>query len=367
MPSELQRVARGLIDCLDEVPQVVDRLHRTAARCRENAALAAQGGATTAAHQLDAAARSCEAAAHYLSLAPPKARTWADHLVTTGPATNNPSPNSPNRNPTTAASEPTEITTSRKPFEKFHETHKNTEDQTQPPENPLDPEILRTETPDHPVEEPTDEERKADEERADRLQTEDLVTVDLSKPLEAFHKAHPESSDDPLTELTPEVTVETLEFQPPDAPVDFTEFRERLAATGRIRPMVGDGPEAEFQRKYCGPVEYRLTPDEELPRAAWADGLDELLKRGQDVKYVAPSSERSLYRPDSLPPFLRKIAEEKNDHRLLKYREVIGDDAKPVEGLEIITNDATAAAYFRERMRRLDIPGQVTVRREGDD
>lgn len=95
--------------------------------------------------------------------------------------------------------------------------------------------------------------------------------------------------------------------------------------------------------------------------------MDDLLRRAQDAKYVAPSSERSFYRPESLPPFLRKIAEEKNDHQLLKYRAVIGDDGNPVEGLEIITNDDTAAAYFRERMRRLDIPGQVTVRREDDD
>ena len=34
MPSELQRVARGLVDCLDEVPAVVAHLQRTAARCR---------------------------------------------------------------------------------------------------------------------------------------------------------------------------------------------------------------------------------------------------------------------------------------------------------------------------------------------
>lgn len=76
MASDLQRVARGLVECLDEVPQVVSHLQRTADRCRENAALAiaaSQGRATVAAQQLDAAARACEAAAHYLSMAPPKA------------------------------------------------------------------------------------------------------------------------------------------------------------------------------------------------------------------------------------------------------------------------------------------------------
>ncbi|MFF1821143.1 DddA-like double-stranded DNA deaminase toxin [Kribbella sp. NPDC058245] len=99
MPSDLQRVARGLVECLDEVPQVLHHLQRTAARCRESAALAAQGGATVAAHQLDAAARACEAAAHYLSMAPPKARAWADRLVGGGSGTDRPSSDSAERNP----------------------------------------------------------------------------------------------------------------------------------------------------------------------------------------------------------------------------------------------------------------------------
>src|ERR1700704_3038013 len=84
MPSDLQRVARGLVECLDEVPQVVAHLQRTAARCRENAAMsiaASRGQATTAAMQLDAAAHACEEAAHYLAMAPPKAKAWAERLV----------------------------------------------------------------------------------------------------------------------------------------------------------------------------------------------------------------------------------------------------------------------------------------------
>src|SRR5882757_4534617 len=84
MPSDLQRVAQGLVECLDEVPAVVMHLQRTAERCRENAALAiaaSQGRATVAAQQLDAAARACEEAAHYLSMAPPRAKAWAQRLV----------------------------------------------------------------------------------------------------------------------------------------------------------------------------------------------------------------------------------------------------------------------------------------------
>jgi hypothetical protein len=103
MPSDLQRVAQGLVECLDEVPQVVLHLHRTAERCRENAALAiaaSQGRATVAAQQLDAAARACEEAAHYLSMAPPKAKAWAARLVGGGSGAR-PDASSPDRDRTT--------------------------------------------------------------------------------------------------------------------------------------------------------------------------------------------------------------------------------------------------------------------------
>lgn len=104
MPSDLQRVAQGLVDCLDEAPHVVDHLQRTAVRCRENAAVvigATRGHATTAALQLDAAARACEEAAHYLAMAPPKAKAWADRLVGAARSSNRADPGSADRNKAT--------------------------------------------------------------------------------------------------------------------------------------------------------------------------------------------------------------------------------------------------------------------------
>ncbi|MPZ94019.1 MAG: hypothetical protein GEU96_03700 [Propionibacteriales bacterium] len=86
MPSELQRVAQGLVDCLDQVPGVVEHLRRTAAWCRVQAAFVADlsggnPGGRAAAMQLQAAADACDKAAHYASLAPPTARDWAMSLV----------------------------------------------------------------------------------------------------------------------------------------------------------------------------------------------------------------------------------------------------------------------------------------------
>jgi hypothetical protein len=434
VPSDLQRVARGLVDCLDEVPQVVQLLHRTADRCRENAAVAiaaSHGRATVAAQQLDAAARACEAAAHYLSMAPPKARAWAERLIGDARTTNRPATNSANRNKATGGTadvdnkgrtkrltatfedlevaednEPPLITVARKAFEKFHKQHEKDDDQ-QLPEDPLEVEIEVTETGEIVIQEESDQDRKAREQREDRAIADLHIELDLTEAVKALLAAMSDSADETWDHATLTITptrVEATFDYPEDAPqpiiVDielpesagvrgeerqlsdvavpapdievggvegnFVEYRQALVKLGRIRPMVGSGPEADFQRKHCGPVEFRLTLDDRLPRAVWADGLDDLLRHAQDAKYVAPTSKTSFYRPASLPPFLRKIAEEKNDHMLLKYREVIGDDANPVDGLEIITNDEVAAAYFRDRMQTLDIPGHVTLKR-GED
>ncbi|WBQ03228.1 DddA-like double-stranded DNA deaminase toxin [Kribbella sp. CA-293567] len=84
MPSDLQLVAQGLVDCLNEVPRLIYALQQRAWICREHAALVVQlsgGRATNAAMQLDEAARRCEEAAHYLSMAPPKAHGWAQQMV----------------------------------------------------------------------------------------------------------------------------------------------------------------------------------------------------------------------------------------------------------------------------------------------
>ncbi|GAA1558719.1 restriction endonuclease fold toxin-2 domain-containing protein [Kribbella lupini] len=444
MPSDLQRVARGLVECLDEVPQVVLHLQRTADRCRENAALAivaSQGRATVAAQQLDAAARACEAAAHYLSMAPPKAKAWAERLVGEGRSTNRPDAGSADRNKATGgvaerdsrgrtrrlearfkpgetpeAGEAPLIRVARKAFEQLRAKQERDaeEREKEQPEEELEVEL---------VVDPKGELRAAgkaaataaSEDDEEREEPKYEIAVDLGDAarelLEAMAAAGEQAweraelviavdrvvarfeyGEEPVVPaaVVPVIDVELPEFErgdsesplpdvdrrngggvaddaderPAAVDVDFNEYRERLTESGRVRPIVGSGPEMEFQRRHCGPIEFRLTTDDRLPRAVWADGLDTLLRRAQDAKYVAPASGKSFYRPDTLPPFLRRIAEEKNDHMLMKYREVISADDNPVEGLEIITNDLTAAAYFRDRMAELDIPGQVTVEQE---
>lgn len=85
MPSELQRVAQQLLATLDEIPRVVAYLHECAGKYRESAgwigSMSSNPSARMAATQLDEAARRCEEAAHFLSMAPPKARSWVEQMV----------------------------------------------------------------------------------------------------------------------------------------------------------------------------------------------------------------------------------------------------------------------------------------------
>ncbi|MFF1820626.1 hypothetical protein ACFVWG_25195 [Kribbella sp. NPDC058245] len=239
MPSDLQRVARGLVECLDEVPGVLHHLQRTAARCRENAAVAAQGGATMAAHQLDAAARACEAAAHYLSMAPPKARLWADRLVGGGSGTDRLSSDSADRNRATGGkgdvverdtrgrtkrltatfedvevaddNEPPLIVVARKAFEKFRKDHEKDDEQNPNPEEPLEVEIVVTETGEFEIEEKTEKEEKEEEKRNERLLADHEFLIDLEEPIKNLLEAMAESAEQSWDHATFTITPSTIE------------------------------------------------------------------------------------------------------------------------------------------------------------
>ena len=238
MSSELQRVARGLVDCLDEVPEVVAHLQRTADRCRENAALAiaaSQGRATVAAQQLDAAGRACEAAAHYLSMAPPKARGWAERLIGDGSTSNRPSANSADRNKATGGTgdiaerdsrgrtkrltatfedlevaednEPPIITVARKAFEKFRKAREKDDDQDRRDE-PLEVEITVTEIGELEIEE---RDEKDDRKREEHLLQDFEIAVDLTEPVKNLLAAMADSTDHEWQHATLTITPTRVE------------------------------------------------------------------------------------------------------------------------------------------------------------
>ncbi|TDD14785.1 hypothetical protein E1218_32540, partial [Kribbella turkmenica] len=252
MVSDLQRVARGLVECLDEVPQVVQHLRRTADRCRENAQvalMASHGRATVAAQQLDAAARACEAAAHYLSMAPPRARAWAERLVGSPRTTDRPSSDSADRNKATGGTgdlaerdaggrtkrltarfadvelpgddnEPPLITVARKAFDKFRKQHEKDEEDRDPAEEPLEVEITVTETGDLVIEEDSDEDRKDREQRESRATADHSIDLDLTEAvkhlLAAMSDHTDESWDHAHLTITPDRAEATFDYPDPD-------------------------------------------------------------------------------------------------------------------------------------------------------
>ncbi|MDQ4110235.1 MAG: hypothetical protein M3306_03920, partial [Actinomycetota bacterium] len=170
--------------------------------------------------------------------------------------------------------------------------------------------------------------------------------------------------DAAITEVHSAPTVPRLSTEERSA---LGSYLNNLRSNGRIRSVDQSGAEYEFQRRHCGPVEYRLTEDEKLPQAAWADGINEEFGAAQDAKHVG-DGDSSFYRPDSLPPFLRERAVLDMDDRLLKYKGVIDDDQIPINGLEIVTNNDEAAQFIHERMTHLKVPGWVrTEHGEEDD
>jgi hypothetical protein len=244
MPSDLQRVARGLVECLNEVPAVVAHLQRTAERCRENAALAiaaSQGQATVAAQQLDAAARACEQAAHYLSMAPPKAKTWAERLVGAPRSSDRPDAQSADRNRATGGSsdiasrdlfgrvtrfslpfkpledaegkEPPLITVARKAFEKLRKQQEKAAEEYEQPEE-LEFEILVAETGELEV----FEDLEPPEDRDYEIKVElDAAARDLLKSMEEHGK---QSWTAATILITPTQVTATFTYpdEPPPAP-----------------------------------------------------------------------------------------------------------------------------------------------------
>lgn len=86
MPSELQRIAQGLLNAIERIPGMTEYLLNLARQLREQAALigamqSANPSARYAALQLEGAARACEEAAQYAGQVPPKATAWVQEMV----------------------------------------------------------------------------------------------------------------------------------------------------------------------------------------------------------------------------------------------------------------------------------------------
>ncbi len=64
----------------------------------------------------------------------------------------------------------------------------------------------------------------------------------------------------------------------------------------------------------------------------------------------------------SVPDSIRATIRASQEAEFYKYRQVIADPSNPLVGVRVITNSEDSAAYFREIMAKLGIPGEVQVR-----
>jgi hypothetical protein len=173
-----------------------------------------------------------------------------------------------------------------------------------------------------------------------------------------------EATTDAATGVDIVCTADVSVSEPIDAQQrsDFATYRDQLAGEGRTRTADEHGEAYDYQRQWCGDVEYRITPDEDLPKAAWADGLNDELALAQDAKFVRVDSRSSWFIPDTLDPDIAGFAERRMDKRLIKYGEAINNPDNPIRGLEIIVNSPEAARFIAARMNALHIPGIVRIR-----
>jgi hypothetical protein len=135
------------------------------------------------------------------------------------------------------------------------------------------------------------------------------------------------------------------------------KFEEWLARAVRT-PVREESPATRYQVKQAGPDELTVSGGGSTVRADGARTSEALLL---EVKHVeSPST--SPYVPGSgCSEYVRLKVQEELMNQFGRYAAVIRDPATPAVGLEVITNEARAAAYFEALMKEAGVPGRVTV------
>jgi hypothetical protein len=127
----------------------------------------------------------------------------------------------------------------------------------------------------------------------------------------------------------------------------------------RTRPAQGRGANRAYQIRECGPTEVEVRDG---GARIFADGL--IPEEGflRDAKFIE-NTRRSPYIPDSeCPDFIRDNVTDALRDEMDRYSRVIADPATPAVGLEIVTNNAAAAAFFEALMQEFGIPGRVVLK-----
>ena len=149
------------------------------------------------------------------------------------------------------------------------------------------------------------------------------------------------------------------EFQIKVYPSHQEIFHSNDASPRRLNNR--QGPEWDFQRKTCGPIEHRL---EGAGEKVWADGPITSEGLALDAKFVKKPRRSPFIQDSNMPYDIRGLINQRVEREFRRYAAVIRDPNTPIVGLRVITNDRRAVPYLRSLMDKYRIPGRIVLRRE---
>jgi hypothetical protein len=140
--------------------------------------------------------------------------------------------------------------------------------------------------------------------------------------------------------------------------VDPKAFAEWIQHSQK-RPTRKTPAAYNYQQRHAGPEEVLVQGGGEQ---VWADGPRVDKARLVEAKFV-DAPEKSPFIPDSkCDAKIRRWIHQELTEEFRRYAAVIADPRTPAVALEVVTNDARAAAFFESLLRSSGIPGEVLVR-----
>jgi len=117
-------------------------------------------------------------------------------------------------------------------------------------------------------------------------------------------------------------------------------------------------PNYQYQIKFAGTQEILVQGGGEK---IWADGIR--VKDGflLECKFIIKADRSPFIEGSQIPDFIREKIVNRVADEFFRYAAVINDPNTPINALEVIINESSAAPFFQKLLRRYRIPGRVVV------
>ncbi len=125
------------------------------------------------------------------------------------------------------------------------------------------------------------------------------------------------------------------------------------------RQTPSHSPNYQFQIKFAGTQEIRVQGGGEK---IWADGI-----RAEDgflleCKFIVQPDRSPFIEDSQIPKFIREKIVNSVTDEFVRYAAIINDPNTPINALEVIINNPSAAAFFQELLQQYQIPGRVVYK-----